>query len=110
MVTVKKKSTFLAYCAYVWTKTLLGLTFSPYRSVKETVKHPVLLPVLFSPLIGIAVLLLVGKIGSFLIVVYGRERELIALFLSATLISILLWQILLLYLLGSFLFSSRHDR
>ncbi len=103
---VKQKSIFLAYCAYVWTKTLLGLTFSPYKSVKETVRHPILLPVIFSPLIGIAVLLIVGKIGSLLIAVYGRERELIALFLSATLISILLWQLLLLYLLGSFLISS----
>lgn len=103
---MKHKSTFLAYCAYVWTKTLLGLTFSPYKSVKETVRHPILLPVIFSPLIGVAILLIAGKIGSLLIAVYGRERELIGLFLSATLLSILLWQLLLIYLLASFLVSS----
>ena len=105
-----KKRTFFIYCAYVWTKTLAGLTFSPYMSVRQTVKHPVLLPVIFSPLIGIAVLLIAGKIGSLLIKVYGRERELIGLFLSATLISILLWQLLLLYLLVSFILSSWRNK
>ncbi len=101
-----KKSTFLIYCMYVWTKTLVGLTLTPYLSVKQTVRHPVLLPVIFSPLIGIVILLVAGKLGSALIIVYGRERELIGLFLSVTLLSILLWQILLLYLLFSFVISS----
>ena len=32
-----KKRTFLIYVAYVWTKTLLGLTFHPYKSVRETI-------------------------------------------------------------------------
>lgn len=105
-----KKRTFLIYCAYVWTKTLLGLTFKPYLSVKQTVRHPVLLPVIFSPIIGIVVLLIAGKIGSLLITVYGRERELIGIFLSATLISILFWQVLLFYLLGSFILASWRNK
>lgn len=101
-----KKSTFIIYSGYVWTKILLGLTFTPYLSVRQTVRHPVLIPVIFSPIIGIVTLLIAGKVGSALIVVYGRERDLIALFLSTTLISILFWQILLLYLFLSFVISS----
>ncbi len=97
-----RKRTFFIYVAYVWTKTLLGLTFHPYRSVRETVRRPVLLPVIVSPLIGLGILLITGKITSLLIVVYDLKRELIALFLSTTLISIVFWQLLLLYLLVSF--------
>jgi len=98
--------TFFAYVVYIWTKTLLGLTFNPYTSVREVVRRPVLLPVIFSPFFGIIILLLAGKIGALLITIYGLKREFIGIFLSATLISIVLWQLLLLYLLGSFLISS----
>lgn len=98
-----RKRTFFIYVAYVWTKTLLGLTFHPYTSVRETLRRPVLLPVIISPLIGLGILLLAGKIGSLLITVYGTKRELIALFLSTTFISIVLWQLLLVYLLMSFI-------
>ena len=101
-----KKSIFIVYASYMWTKTLLGLTFYPYKSVKETMRRPILLPVIFSPLIAIALLFLAAKIGSLLIIVYGIQREAVAIFLSATLISILFWQILLLYLMGSFLLVS----
>lgn len=101
-----KHKTFFAYVVYVWTKTLLGLTFTPYKSVREVVRRPVLLPVIFSPFIGIIILLLAGKLGALLITVVGLKREVIAIFLSTTLISIVFWQALLLYLLGSFLMSS----
>ncbi|HSW98045.1 MAG TPA: hypothetical protein VLF89_09535 [Candidatus Saccharimonadales bacterium] len=101
-----KNKTFFTYIVYIWTKTLLGLTFTPYKSVREVVRRPVLLPVVFSPFIGILILLIAGKLGALLITVYGLKREFIAMFLSTTLISIVLWQVLLLYLLGSFLISS----
>jgi hypothetical protein len=101
-----KKSIFIVYTSYIWTKTLLGLTFYPYKSVKETIRRPILLPVIFSPLITIALLFLAAKLGSLLIIVYGIQREAVAIFLSATLISILFWQALLLYLLGNFLLVS----
>jgi hypothetical protein len=100
-----KKRTFLIFVAYVWTQTLLGLTFTPYKSVREVTKRPILLPVIFSPVIGIIVLLTLGKIASFFIFVSGLTRELIALFLSTTLLSIVFWQLLLVYLLGSFIFA-----
>jgi len=100
-----KKGLFLIYTSYIWTKMLLGLTFYPYRSVKETIKRPILLPVIFSPMIAIALLFLTAKIGSLLIILYGLKREAVAIFLSATFISILFWQFLLLYLLVSFLIS-----
>lgn len=100
-----KKRTFLIFIAYIWTKTLLGLTFSPYKSIKEMAKRPVLMPVIFSPFLGLIFLMALGKTGSLLITFYGLKREVIALFLSTALISILFWQILLFYLLGSFLFA-----
>lgn len=102
-----KKSIFIIYTSYIWTKTLLGLTFYPYKSVKETIRRPILLPVIFSPLIAIGLLFIAAKIGSLLIFVYGIQREAVAIFLSATLISILFWQALLLYLLFTFLLVIR---
>lgn len=102
-----KKRTLVIYASYVWTRTLLGLTFHPYHSIRETIRRPVLLPVIFSPLIAIALLFLTAKIGSLLIITYGRERELVAIFLSTTLISIIFWQTLLLYFLISFFVAMR---
>lgn len=102
-----KKSTFFIFVAYVWTKTLLGLTFTPYKSIKEVIQRPILLPVIFSPFIGILTLLLAGKIASIFIITSGFKRESIAFFLSATLLSIIFWQVLLLYLFASFLIARR---
>lgn len=101
-----KKSTFIIYSSYIWTKMLLGLTFTPYKSVKETINRPILLPVIFSPMIAVAALFLTAKIGSLLIIVYGLKREAVAIFLSTTFISILFWQALLLYLLINFMVVS----
>jgi hypothetical protein len=98
-----KKNVFLIFVAYIWTKTLLGLTFHPFSTVREVTRRPVLLPVIFSPLIGLFTLFVLGRIAALLITVYGLSRELIALALSAALISIVFWQILLIYLLVSFL-------
>ncbi|HWY79033.1 MAG TPA: hypothetical protein VNW29_01620 [Candidatus Sulfotelmatobacter sp.] len=102
-----KKRVLVIYASYLWTKTLLGLTFHPYHSIRETLRRPVLLPVIFSPLIAIALLFLAAKIGSLLIIVYGIQREVVAIFLSTTLISIIFWQTLLLYFLISFFVATR---
>ena len=105
-----KKRVVLIYASYVWTKMLLGLTFHPYKSVKETVRRPVLLPVIFSPIIAIIILFAAAKLGSLLIVVYGMKREAVAIFLSTTFISILFWQVLLLYFVVSFVFATRSKK
>lgn len=97
-----KKSVLVVYASYLWTRMIIGLTFHPYRSIKETLRRPVLLPVIFSPLIAIAMLFIAAKIGSLLLVVYGTKREIVAIFLSTTLISIIFWQALLIYFLISF--------
>ncbi|MGI8420090.1 MAG: hypothetical protein ACR2LN_05615 [Candidatus Levyibacteriota bacterium] len=102
-----KKRVLVIYASYIWTKMLLGLTFHPYKSIKETVKRPILLPVIFSPLIAIALLFLAAKLGSLLITIYGIQRDAVAIFLSTTLISIIFWQTLLLYFLASFIIASR---
>jgi hypothetical protein len=98
-----KKNVFLIFVAYVWTKTLLGLSFHPFSTVREVTRRPVLLPVIFSPIIGLFTLFVLGRIAAVLITVYGLSRELIALTLSTALIGIVLWQLLLIYLLISFL-------
>lgn len=90
------------FIAYVWTKTLLGLAISPYKSVREVTRHKVLVPVVFSPLIGLFILFIIGRMGSYVFELNGFQRSIMAILLSTGLISILLWQGLLLYLLGSF--------
>lgn len=105
-----QKKTFFIFASYIWTKTLLALTFHPYKAIQETMRRPVLFPVIFSPFIGIIILFLAAKIGGLILNVYGFEREFVAIFLSTTLLSILFWQALLLYLLGSFLIASWRGR
>lgn len=100
-----KKSTFLIFVTYIWTKTLLGLTFHPLKTVREVTRRPVLLPAIFTPFIGLLMLFVAGRIGALLISIYGLKRDVIALFLSTTLISILFWQALLIYLLINFLIA-----
>ena len=104
-----KKRVLLIYASYLWTKTLLGLTFHPYQSIKETIRRPVLIPVIFSPLIAIALLFATAKIGSLMITVYGIQREAVAIFLSTTLISIIFWQTLLLYFFISYLVAMKKN-
>lgn len=98
-----KKNVFLIFVAYVWTKTLLGLSFHPFSTVREVTRRPVLLPVIFSPIISLLILFVLGRIAALLITTYGLSREIIALGLSCALIGIVLWQLLLIYLLVSFL-------
>jgi len=102
-----KKSTLVVYIGYYWTKTLIGLTFHPYFSVRETLRRPILLPVLFVPFLGIIFLFIAGKIGSLFIFIHGDLRGVVALFLSTALFTIVFWQLLLLYLLGSFILARK---
>lgn len=101
------KRTWVIFAGYLWTKTLLGLTFHPFTSVRKVVRRPLLLPALFTPAMGLLVLFAAGRLGSVLVDVYGLKRELIAFFLSTVLLSIILWQILLIYLLLSFVAALR---
>ncbi|MCL6096243.1 MAG: hypothetical protein M1444_00970 [Patescibacteria group bacterium] len=100
-----KKNIFFIFVAYIWTKTLLGLTFHPFSTIREVTRRPVLLPIIFSPLIGLFTLFVLGRFAALLITVYGLKRELIALALSTALVSIVFWQLLLIYLLISFLIA-----
>ena len=104
-----KKSTFLVFVTYIWLKTLLGLTIHPYKEVREVTRHHILFPVVLSPLYGLIILFIVGRLGSFLFETHGIIRETMALILSTGLISILAWQLLLLYLLTSFLLALQRE-
>lgn len=102
-----KKSTFIIFVGYIWIKTLYGLTFHPYKSTHEMTRHRVLLPVVFSPIYGLVVLFITGRIGTFLFETQGFLREIMAIILSSALISILMWQLFLLYLLFTFIITSK---
>lgn len=103
-----KKSSLAIFATYILTKTLLGLVIHPYKSVRQVTRHKVLVPVVFSPLYALLGLFIVGRIGSYIFEVYDPlKRTIIAQILGAGLLSILLWQILLLYLLINFLFAIR---
>ena len=101
-----RKSTFFVFTGYIWTKTLLGLTFSPFTSIQGVMRRPILFPVIFSPAIGIMILFVLGRIAALFVAPHGAHREMVAVFLSTTLISILMWQGLLVYLFISFLIAS----
>jgi hypothetical protein len=98
-----KKRTFLIFTAYIWTKTLLGLTFHPFMTIKQVARRPVLFPVIFTPITGLIAFFIFGRIGAFLVTFYGLSRTAIAILLSAFLISILFWQALLIYLIINYL-------
>lgn len=103
-----KKSTLVVFATYILTKTLLGLVIHPYKSVRQVTRHKVLVPVVFSPLYALLGLFVVGRIGSYIFEVHDPlKRIIIAQILGAGLLSILLWQLLLLYLLISFLLAFR---
>ncbi|MEN9406861.1 MAG: hypothetical protein RLZZ455_77 [Candidatus Parcubacteria bacterium] len=97
-----KKPVLYIFIGYVWSKTLLGLVIHPYKSVREMTRQKVLVPVVFSPLIGLSILFVLGRMGSFVFEVEGFRRTVLAVTLSTGLIAILLWQAFLLYLLLSF--------
>jgi hypothetical protein len=100
-----KKSTFVIFTGYIWTKILLGLTFHPFLTIKQVTRRPVLLPVIFTPVTGLIAFFVFGRIGAFLVTFYGMSRTAISIFLSTFLLSILLWQGLLIYLLVSYLIA-----
>jgi hypothetical protein len=101
------KRTWVVFAGYIWSKTLLGITFHPFTSVRKMVRRPLLLPAIFTPAAGLLLLFMAGRMGSYLLDVYGLKRELIAFLLSTILLSIILWQVLLIYLLLSFVFALR---
>lgn len=92
-----------AWVAYVWGTTLAGLAIHPYKSVRRMVLgDKVLLPVTLSPLIGLATLFILGRVGSLVFNLGPIGKELVALVLGSTLIGLLLWQGLFLVLIYRF--------
>ncbi len=89
--------------SYVWATTMAGLAVHPYKSVKSIViREHLLLPVTLSPIIGLAILFVVGRVGSRVMNLTGMMREIMAATLGTILIGLLLWQALLLILVWRF--------
>ncbi len=92
-----------AWMAYVWSVTLAGLAIHPYQSVRRMVLNkPVLLPVALSPVLGLLGLFVTGRVGSYVFTLGSIGREMVAMVLGSTLIGLLLWQGLLLFLVVRF--------
>lgn len=80
-----------------------GLALHPYKSIRRMVlSDNVLLPVTFSPVFGLIVLFVVGRVGSFVFTLGPIGREMMAFSLGTTLIGLLLWQVLLILLIVRF--------
>ena len=93
----------LVWIAYVWATTVAGLTIHPYQSIKRIVlDKPILLPVAMSPLLGLIALFVVGRIGSYVFTLGIIGREIMALVLGSTLMGLLMWQGLLIFLVVRF--------
>lgn len=91
------------WVTYVWSVTLAGLAIHPYQSVRRMVlDKPILLPVVLSPVIGLVSLFVVGRVGSYAFTLGLVGREMMSLLLGSTLIGLLLWQGLLLFLVVRF--------
>lgn len=91
------------WTTYVWSVTLAGLAIHPYQSVRRMVlDKPVLLPVALSPVLGLLALFILGRVGSYVFTLGPVGREIMALALGSTLIGLLLWQGLLLFLVVRF--------
>lgn len=100
-----KKIIFFIFIIYVWIKTFVGLIIHPFISIRKIIRRPVLTPVILSPFLGLIILFLLGRIAALFIPISGLKREIISIILSTSLISIILWQILLIYLLISLLIA-----
>lgn len=100
---MKRLGVMGAWVTYVWTVTLAGLAIHPYQSVRRMVlDKPILLPVAMSPVIGLVGLFVLGRVGSLVFTLGIVGRELMSLVLGSTLIGLLLWQGLLLFLILRF--------
>ena len=98
-----KKSTFLIWVSYIWATTLAGLAIHPYQSIRRIVlTKTILLPVTLSPVIGLVLLFVVGRVGSYVFTLGITGREIMSLVLGSTLIGLLMWQGLLLLLVWRF--------
>ncbi|MCE7897742.1 MAG: hypothetical protein DPW11_03945 [bacterium] len=98
-----KKSVLVLWMSYVWGTTLAGLAIHPYQSIRRIVlTKRILLPVTLSPVLGLVVLFVVGRVGSYVFTLGAWGREMMALVLGSTLIGLLMWQGLLLLLVWRF--------
>lgn len=55
----------------------------------------ILLPVVLSPVFGLAILFVIGRVGSYVLTLHGTWREGMALILGSIFLGLLMWQILL---------------
>lgn len=95
---IQKLLAFLVWVMYQIGRLSLGLVVHPYRSVREIMRGEWFAPLIFLPT-GILVWIFVsGRIAAWVIDVPSGYRDAIGLAYSTFVISLGLWQILLIYL------------
>lgn len=102
---VRKKGAFALFIGYVWITTLAGLAIHPYKSIRGMVgdnPRRILLPVVLTPAVSILIMLVVGRLGSYVFDVNGLKREVMSLLLGIVSLSFFMWQILMIYLVFRF--------
>lgn len=104
-----RKRTFLIFTLYTWGRVLYGLIFHPYKTVREIIRRPVLVPVAISPLLSLLLLFILGKIGYLLIDLYGLQRNFVAIFLGGSFFALVFWQAFIAYLLISMISAKKQE-
>jgi len=104
-----KKLTFILFTLYTWMRILYGLIFYPYKTVREIIRKPVFFPVAASPILALLFIFTLGRLGALFIHVYGIKRYVIAMTLSTSLFSLILWQVFIFYLLISLISAKRNE-
>lgn len=104
-----KKRTFFIFTLYTWLRILYGLFLHPYKTVREITRKPVFMPVAASPVFVVLVLFILGRLGAIFLNIYGVPRYMIAMILSISFFSLLLWQIVIFYLLLSLISAKRRE-
>ncbi len=92
-----KTFTLIFYMFYVALKTSWRLATKPYQAVRRAVEHPIFFPFVFQPLLFGVVFYILVRIIGILISTTGIIRDAEAIFFASMFLSLVLWQMLLLY-------------
>lgn len=89
---------FLVWVVYHLFRLCLGLIIHPYMTVREIMRGRWFIPLLFFPFGILVWMFLSGRIGAWVVDVPFSFRDGVALLFATAILSIGLWQGLLLYL------------
>lgn len=104
---ISKTLAFLVWVVYHLLRLGFGLVVHPYRSVREIMRGRWFVPLVFLPSGLLLWIFVSGRVGAWVVDVPNRLREVVGLSLATLLVSLGLWQGLLLYLAVRFFVGLR---